>query len=300
MTNCPSGKSSIGPRSTLFGCCLTKAGATMKPERGHGDEAADHRAEAERRALEEAWCAGSARSRRPSAASRSASSAGGAAAARAGRVSGSRSTGVEHAARRVADPQAAGDDGDRGADGDDRASRRSGPTRSTPRRSRSRSARGSDPGRACSRAVPTLRIQHGRRRGQRRNRRRANSYAFARRVQREPSAIPYSSQRRSTRLRTSSLISISGGHSRVPSAAPFVRRVDAELAAVELERRRVVEVVERPLGQQHVPLRVDVRADARRRPPRSRGRPPYSSTTTTDFVSDRSPSPQIACITFCA
>ena len=42
----------------------------------------------------------------------------------------------------------------------------------------------------------------------------------------------------------------------------LVRRVDAELAAVELPPGGVVEVVERALGDQHVPLRVDVRRDA--------------------------------------
>ena len=53
IMNSPSGKLSSGPTSTLFGYWLTNAGATMKPERRNGDDAADHRAEAERRAFEE-------------------------------------------------------------------------------------------------------------------------------------------------------------------------------------------------------------------------------------------------------
>ena len=73
---------------------------------------------------------------------------------------------------------------------------------------------------------------------------------------------PYSSQRSSTRRRTSSLISISGGHAPRALLRALVRRVDPELAAVELQRRRVVEVVERALADQHVALRVDVGADA--------------------------------------
>src|SRR6266545_2958812 len=43
---------------------------------------------------------------------------------------------------------------------------------------------------------------------------------------------------------------------------PLVRRVDPELAAVELARRRVVEMVERPFAHQHVARGIDVRADA--------------------------------------
>src|SRR5215216_3044562 len=39
--------------------------------------------------------------------------------------------------------------------------------------------------------------------------------------------------------------------------------VDAQLAADELQRRRVVEVVERSLRQDDVTLRVDVRADVK-------------------------------------
>ena len=42
----------------------------------------------------------------------------------------------------------------------------------------------------------------------------------------------------------------------------LVRRVDAELAAVELPPGRVVEVVERPFGDEHVALRIDVRRHA--------------------------------------
>src|SRR3954469_2039913 len=42
---------------------------------------------------------------------------------------------------------------------------------------------------------------------------------------------------------------------------PLCRRVDPDLAADELERRRVVEVVERPLADHDVPLRVDVGTD---------------------------------------
>ena len=41
---------------------------------------------------------------------------------------------------------------------------------------------------------------------------------------------------------------------------PLRRRVDADLAADELQRRRVVEVVGGPFREQHVALRVDVRA----------------------------------------
>ena len=110
--------------------------------------------------------------------------------------------------------------------------------------------------------------------------------------------MPYSSQRRVTRSRTSALISISGGHSRAPSGS-LVRRVDPELAAVELEGRRVVEVVERPLGEQHVALRIDVGADAEEHL--------LVVVHVDPFVHDddrlrqrSSPRPQIACITFCA
>src|SRR2546423_15193914 len=39
------------------------------------------------------------------------------------------------------------------------------------------------------------------------------------------------------------------------------RRVDPELATLELEGRRVVEVIERSLGDEDVALRVDVRPD---------------------------------------
>ena len=42
----------------------------------------------------------------------------------------------------------------------------------------------------------------------------------------------------------------------------LVRRVDPELASVELSLGRVIEVVERPLGDQDVALRVDVRSHA--------------------------------------
>ena len=72
---------------------------------------------------------------------------------------------------------------------------------------------------------------------------------------------PYSSQRASTRARTSSLIAnlLRPGPRTLGRA--LVSGVDPDLAAVELHRGRVVEVVERPLGEQHVPLRVDVRAD---------------------------------------
>ena len=51
-------------------------------------------------------------------------------------------------------------------------------------------------------------------------------------------------------------------------------RVDAELAAIELPGRRVVEVVERAFREQHVAAGVDVRADRGRTPARSRGRAP--------------------------
>src|SRR4051794_24323821 len=47
-----------------------------------------------------------------------------------------------------------------------------------------------------------------------------------------------------------------------PLLGSLVRRVDAELAAVELPCRRVVEVVERALAEHDVAHRVDVRADA--------------------------------------
>jgi hypothetical protein len=56
-------------------------------------------------------------------------------------------------------------------------------------------------------------------------------------------------------------IRISSGHGARPPRA-LVGRVDAELAAVALERRRVIELVERALGEHDVALRVDVRADA--------------------------------------
>src|SRR6266540_6313548 len=39
------------------------------------------------------------------------------------------------------------------------------------------------------------------------------------------------------------------------------RRVDTDLSADELERRRVIEMIERPFRQQDVSLRVDVGAD---------------------------------------
>ena len=73
--------------------------------------------------------------------------------------------------------------------------------------------------------------------------------------------MPYSSQRRSTSSFTASSISISGGHGRAPSSGSFARRVDPELAADELPLGRVVEVVERPVGDHDVALRIDVRAD---------------------------------------
>ena len=48
-----SSKSSSGPRSTLCAFCLTNAGTSAKPRAGSVDDRADHRAEAERCALEE-------------------------------------------------------------------------------------------------------------------------------------------------------------------------------------------------------------------------------------------------------
>src|SRR6266545_8055862 len=42
---------------------------------------------------------------------------------------------------------------------------------------------------------------------------------------------------------------------------PLARRVDAELAAIELPRRRVIEVIEWAFSEQYVALRVEVRAD---------------------------------------
>ena len=77
----------------------------------------------------------------------------------------------------------------------------------------------------------------------------------------------------STSSRTSGLISISGGHSRAPSAGPFAVASMPSLPPYGLQRRRVVELVERPLGEHDVALRVDVGARRRRRPARSRARP---------------------------
>ena len=65
-----------------------------------------------------------------------------------------------------------------------------------------------------------------------------------------------------------------------------------------LQVRSVVELVERAAREHDVAAGVDVRADAARRPRRSRARPrPASTTTITNFVSDEQPVPQIACIT---
>src|SRR6266480_3054733 len=44
-----------------------------------------------------------------------------------------------------------------------------------------------------------------------------------------------------------------------PLRGTLVGRVDPDLAAVELERRRVVEVIQRPLRYQDVALGIDVR-----------------------------------------
>ena len=96
-------------------------------------------------------------------------------------------------------------------------------------------------------------------------RQRRNSWRNApsrRAVRAAGSPRPYSSQRSSTRRRTSSLISISVRPRPRAFLRALVRRVDPELAAVELQRRRVVEMVERALADQHVALRVDVGADA--------------------------------------
>ena len=61
---CPPGSCRAARGRCLLGCCFTNAGSEHEAERRDGDEAADHRAEAERRALEEHCCAGSARPRR--------------------------------------------------------------------------------------------------------------------------------------------------------------------------------------------------------------------------------------------
>ncbi len=73
---------------------------------------------------------------------------------------------------------------------------------------------------------------------------------------------PYSAQRRETRSRISSDMTISSGHGRASSSGQLVRRVDPELAAVELASGCMIEMVERTLRDQDVALRVDVRRDA--------------------------------------
>ena len=100
----------------------------------------------------------------------------------------------------------------------------------------------------------------------------ANSDGFRRSMPGEPYLIPYSSHRRSTRACTSPDISISGGHSRVPSSGPFAVASMPILPAEELQRRRVVEMVERALGDHDVALRDRRWRRRRTSPARSRAR----------------------------
>ena len=87
-----------------------------------------------------------------------------------------------------------------------------------------------------------------------------------------PRAMPYSAQRRSTSSCTSWRHHDPLGPGAGALRLPLVRRVDSELAAVAVHGRGMVELVERPLRQDDVPLRVDVRTDVEEDAARSRGR----------------------------
>ena len=100
--------------------------------------------------------------------------------------------------------------------------------------------------------------------------------------------------------RISALISISGGHSRAPSSGPFAVASIPSLPPKNWQRRRVVEVVERALGEQRRRASGRRWRRRRRRPARSRARRRARRRRRPPSTGESIPRPQIACMTFCA
>ena len=88
-----------------------------------------------------------------------------------------------------------------------------------------------------------------------------------------------------------------GPLARVALAGPGRGRVQPELAAERLQRRRVVELVERPARLLDVAARDRRSRRPATRPRRSRARRPTRRPRSTIFVSDSRPVPQTACMT---
>ena len=267
-TNLPSGKSRERAEVVILVALLQERRRDHEAERRHGDEPADHAAEAERRDLEElrARVALAPAARRRARPRRRRRRRRGALGLDLGRL-GERGAGASGRAPRGSAKTSAMIAPSAG----DPPARRSGRRAARPRRRRSRPARGSGPERAGGRRGGCKGAQAGFKRSGTRLVNvvtgGANSDGSAVPLPREPSrSIDRTRPSGGRRARGSRRSSRSPAATRARPRRALRGRVDADLAADELQRRRVVEVVERAFGDHDVALR-DRRSRRRRTSP---------------------------------